>query len=514
LILLGAAMLAQARAHAETHRLAIVVGNNQGAKDQPRLRFSEADAAKVGRLFVELGGVAPSDLFLLQGRGLADLEHTLAAARDRVAEWARVPEARVFLLFYFSGHSDGQALDLGEEQLPFDQLKTWLASSGADLRLIVVDSCRSGALFTRKGGTPIEPFEIHLVDDLGSAGEAMITSSAADESSLESAEIRGSFFTHHLISGLRGAADTSRDDRVTLAEAYQYAFARTAATTAGTLAGAQHPSYEYRLSGQGDVALTELRARSAGLTVPAGFGRVLISEPAHNQVVAEITASTRTRLALPPGAYRVQAWKGTSGAVVDVALADGEEQTLRDAEWKAMPRPATTLKGSGVADAAVRSDVRSEAGENHPLIFFGGAGATTGVARSLGAMVAARIDVRSSRPAGPSLALEAAAGRGSYFGEQRITALAGYGLTRSRGALSGSAGARAGLGYAAQQTSSGASTGTAIAVLAPYAGASWWMTPWIALNAEIDVQGGLYLRNGARAVSLWPAGFVGVALSR
>ena len=52
----------------------------------------------------------------------------------------------------------------------------------------------------------------------------MITSSAAREAALESAEIEASFFSHHLISGLRGAADTSGDGLVTLAEAYQYAF--------------------------------------------------------------------------------------------------------------------------------------------------------------------------------------------------------------------------------------------------------------------------------------------------
>ena len=56
-------------------------------------------------------------------------------------------------------------------------------------------------------------------DDLASTGEALLTSSAADENALESKEIRGSFFSHHLVSGLRGAADSSGDGQVTLAEA-------------------------------------------------------------------------------------------------------------------------------------------------------------------------------------------------------------------------------------------------------------------------------------------------------
>ena len=92
----------------------------------------------------------------------------------------------------------------------YEELKSWLAE--------IVDSCRSGALFAQKGGTPIAPFGVHLVDDLPSKGEATITSSAADENSLELREIRGSVFTHHLISGLRGAADISGDGRVSLAD--------------------------------------------------------------------------------------------------------------------------------------------------------------------------------------------------------------------------------------------------------------------------------------------------------
>jgi len=72
----------------------------------------------------------------------------------------------------------------------------------------------------------------------------VLTSSAADELALESREIRGSFFTHHLVSGLRGTADASGDGRITLSEAYQYAFDHTLTATAST-GIRQHPGYEY-----------------------------------------------------------------------------------------------------------------------------------------------------------------------------------------------------------------------------------------------------------------------------
>ena len=65
-----------ANASAETRRVAVVVGNNTGNGTQPPLRYAEVDAGKISRVLVELGGVTPSDLFLLQGKDLATLERT------------------------------------------------------------------------------------------------------------------------------------------------------------------------------------------------------------------------------------------------------------------------------------------------------------------------------------------------------------------------------------------------------------------------------------------------------
>ena len=224
-----------------THRVAMVVGNNAGNGDRPALHYAETDASKFADVLVELGGVAPADLFLLQGKDLATLQAALAHAKQRIAAFHADPTSRVVVLFYFSGHSDGEALELGSERLTFAQLRAWLATAGADVRVALVDSCKSGALLAAKGGTPGPAFQIRLTDDVASTGEALLTSSAADEVALESREIGGSFFTHHFISGLRGAADTSGDGTVTLTEAYQYAYAHTIKTTGDTVIGPQHP---------------------------------------------------------------------------------------------------------------------------------------------------------------------------------------------------------------------------------------------------------------------------------
>ena len=124
------------------------------------------------------------------------------------------------------------------------------------MRIVILDSCSSGAFTRAKGGIKTQPF---LIDgSLSAQGYAFLTSSSANEASQESDNIEGSYFTHSLLAGLRGAADTVGDGRVTLNEAYRYAYTETMARTETSLYGAQHPSYDMQVSGTGDVVLTDL----------------------------------------------------------------------------------------------------------------------------------------------------------------------------------------------------------------------------------------------------------------
>ena len=50
-------------------------------------------------------------------------------------------------------------------------------------------------------------------------GAVLITSSTAEEASVERDDLGGSLFSHFFISGLRGAADSNQDRKVTLQEA-------------------------------------------------------------------------------------------------------------------------------------------------------------------------------------------------------------------------------------------------------------------------------------------------------
>jgi hypothetical protein len=344
LVAAGSAQAASAR------RIAVLIGANEGAPAEQLLRYAEQDAAKLGAVLTELGGVAAEDLLLLKGPSLTAVRAAFDEARRRIAA---APEARTVLIVFFSGHSDGVALELGAERLTFSELKRAMEQTQATVRLAIIDSCRSGALLAAKGGRPGASFELRLAADDNSAGTVLLTSSAADEQALESREIRGSFFTHHLVSALRGAADASGEGRVTLTKAYEYAYARTVRATADTLAGPQHPSFGYRLQGQGDLVLTELSSRSAALVLPEGLERAIAIDQRRDQVVAEVAAGEGRRLALAPGDYAVRVWRWGAVAEAAVSLGPSSEVQLDPASLQPVEVKRLARKGSESAPAAM-----------------------------------------------------------------------------------------------------------------------------------------------------------------
>lgn len=342
--------LASWAAAAETVRFAVVVGNNAGRGELPPLRYAESDAGKMARVLTELGDVAPQRLVLLQGRPVKDVEAAIQALTTQVKAARATPENRTVLLFFFSGHSDGEAIELGQELLPYSRLKALLAGAGTDVRVVIVDACRSGAGFRQKGGKPADPFAIKLSDTLAATGDAFITSSAEDEAALESNEVMGSSFTHHLVSGLRGAADASGDKLVTLGEAYRYAYDQTVSRTALMPVGVQHPSYDYRLSGQGELVLSSLQKATAQLVFPPGSERVVVLDSLRDQVIAEVPTAATREVALPPGQYGLRLFKEGQSWGGRVTLTEGARKTLTWDELSPISSgTAIARKGPGVA---------------------------------------------------------------------------------------------------------------------------------------------------------------------
>jgi hypothetical protein len=323
------------------------MGNNRGHDAQRTLQFAERDAQKIYEVLRQLGGFEGSNIQLLLGstapqawKRLQEMEQRLRAMKDR--------GLKALLLIFYSGHADGKSLEMGSTALNFSALKAHLRGSVADTRLAIIDSCQSGKLIKTKGGVRGASFKIQVTDAISSSGYAIITSSAADELSQESSEIRGSFFTHHLVSALRGSGDLAKDGKVTLAEAYEYAYRRTVAQTMATIGGGQHPMYEFKLAGHGEVILTQLRQRNASLLIRSPVpGRVVVINRTEDMVVAEceIKRNRPAPLALAPGGYWVYLVSSHDVRRSLVQIRQGQQTALAYASFRLHRLQKTIDKG-------------------------------------------------------------------------------------------------------------------------------------------------------------------------
>ncbi|HUB07426.1 MAG TPA: caspase family protein [Myxococcales bacterium] len=495
-----ALLLGGSVARAATHRVAVVVGNNAGAAERP-LRYAESDAGRVARVLAELGQVGEDDLFLLQGQPLPSLDHALDLARERVAHWHESPGDRVLLLFYFSGHSDGEALELRGDRLTFSQLRQRLLETGADVRVAIVDSCRSGALLAAKGATPGPSFTIRLNDDLATSGQVFLASSAADEVALESATLGGSIFTHHLVTGLRGAADSSGDGRVTLAEVYQYAYQHTLSSTADTSFGAQHPEFDYRLSGQGELVLSELSQGTATLELPPAFTNAIVRDVRRDQVFAELAAGAGSRLAVEPGEYAVRIDRGRETRRTQLTIAAGEDVKLRWDELSPFAAAGGQAKGEIVEAAAAPGPP--------PLTLALSGGVTAGAfGQGQGPVGAVALDLAGADGLGWHLGVSAAAGQGPGFSEDGVRLLGGYRFGLHLGSFVLFAGPAVGGGVVWQM---GAATyASAAGDAALEAGAEWWLDRRLALVLGGQIAAELLEGDGGLNVVPLPSGWLGV----
>ncbi len=353
---------------ATLRRFALVVGANDGGRERVTLRYANTDARAMSKVLTQLGGVDARDVLVVEDPSPSSLAQALDALQGRLAgEQAGTSRLEVF--FYYSGHSDEEGLLLKGERLPYTTLRAKLEALPAVVRIAVLDSCASGALNLLKGGAPRPSFLVDASSSL--SGHAFLTSSSADEAAQESERLKASIFTHFFLSGLRGAADTSRDGRVTLAEAYQYAFAETLARTTSTSAGPQRPGWDIQLVGTGDLVLTDLRAADSKLVLDAQLGGRVNVLGANGGLVVEVakTAGKPVELGLEAGEYRVVVDDGAGHiGEAKLTLASQGSQVLSKSSLTSTSIEATVRRG----DAPERPYLPVDVAFVPPLSISGG----------------------------------------------------------------------------------------------------------------------------------------------
>jgi len=320
-------LCAQERAGNITRRVGLFIGSNNGGRDRVMLRYAVSDARSVSRVFGDMGGIGQDDNIVMVEPTVAEINRQLDAIGRELTS-ARRDYQRTEMVFYYSGHSDEDGLLLNRERYSYLDLRERINRIDTDMRIVILDSCSSGAITRAKGGVKAPPF---LFDSSVSVeGYAYLTSSSADEASQESDSIESSYFTHSLVAGLRGAADTVGDGKVTLNELYRFAYAETLAKTETSIYGAQHPSYDMQISGSGDVVLTDINETSASLLIDADLtGRLTIRDE-NDFLVAELTKVNNSpmELGLSPGLYRITIQRGDNFYRAEVFLRDNTRTPL------------------------------------------------------------------------------------------------------------------------------------------------------------------------------------------
>jgi hypothetical protein len=241
-------------------------------------------------------------------------------------------------------------VNLGGEELPLTTLRQRLTALPTTLTLVVLDACQSGSFSRIKGAEPAADFTYNSVARLQQKGLAVMASSTSEELSQESDELKSSYFTHHLVTALRGAGDTDGDGRVSLDEAYKYAYRRTLASTARTQVGEQHVTLETDLAGQGEVAVTYPAEARAQLELPGLLeGRVLVQQHSNGAVVAEVQKVTGPplRLALIAGIYDAVVGQKTEIVQCRVTVLDDQVTILDTSSCTKVTPVETAAKGHG-----------------------------------------------------------------------------------------------------------------------------------------------------------------------
>ena len=289
----------------EIRRFGLFIGANNGGDARQTLLYADDDAGAMARTMRQIGGISYEDSLLLLDPSVSQIRRELRGLTSRIQE-VNTLVRRSEVMFYYSGHSNETGILLSDGMISYKEIRSQLDTSGADVVIAVLDSCSSGAFTRAKGGQRRSPF---LMDDSSSMeGHAFLTSSSETELSQESDSLGGSFFTHYLITGLRGAADNTRDGRVTLNEVYQHTYEETLSRTESTIGGPQHPAYDIQLTGTGDLVLTDLTVPTSALQLSGELaGRFSIRDDT-DRLIAEFTkpVGDTLKMALPSGTYSIR----------------------------------------------------------------------------------------------------------------------------------------------------------------------------------------------------------------
>ncbi|OWY19168.1 hypothetical protein C7N43_01900 [Sphingobacteriales bacterium UPWRP_1] len=222
---------------------AVVVGI-AGYNHVQSLKFTKDDAYLMyAFLKSPEGGALPDEQISLLIDGNATKNQILQALQ-KTSSSAGLNDA---ILFYFAGHGINTGLlpidyDGFNNVLPYGEIYGYFQKSKAKYKLCITDACYAGN-FSEYASRSSEDVKNMLEKyygaiDNASGGTAILMSSKAQEKSVEYYGLRQGVFSHFLMRGLKGEADTDKDKLITIVELFDFVETNVRSYTAN----AQSPS--------------------------------------------------------------------------------------------------------------------------------------------------------------------------------------------------------------------------------------------------------------------------------
>ncbi|MCB9641243.1 MAG: caspase family protein [Myxococcales bacterium] len=219
-----------APSYARDIRVALLVGNQHGWKEDPLLRYAlRGDLHPLATKLRRLGFLVHT----LQNQDARAFRQAMQRIQQRVQ---KAPKITTFL-FYYTGHADKERFHTGpktQQDVTYKEFAHFLQKLPIQRRFAILDACFSGEIIrqfgsmeqfqdlVRKGVRRLQPLDLsqNFPNQGDERGLQIISSSL--NSAWESQKYKASIFTHHLLRGLQGPADRDRDGKISIEELFAY----------------------------------------------------------------------------------------------------------------------------------------------------------------------------------------------------------------------------------------------------------------------------------------------------
>ena len=190
----------------------------------PTLKYTDDDAYHIyAFLKSPSGGALPDE----QVQVLIDESATRMNILSTMRNVFLKADENDVVIFYFSGHGlQGSFLpsdfDGFNNKLMHEDIKTVFSESRAKHKVCLADACHSGSMTAMRSPISDVIDKYYKAFEMSTGGTALLVSSKGDEYSLEDMGLRQGIFSHFLIHGLKGQADTDNNRIVTIQELFNF----------------------------------------------------------------------------------------------------------------------------------------------------------------------------------------------------------------------------------------------------------------------------------------------------